>query len=121
MLLFPVLCMMERSGAWPKDREAVRKLKGRFYVEMAEHLEKAGYTCHASLDGLSIYKPKVSAIMLSAPIVIYWCRKQLELKFKTFQGNVHFPSGDRIHARDSREQRVLRGGRRGDGQGFERI
>ena len=65
-----VLCMMERSGAWPKDKEAVRKLKGRFYVEMAEHLEKAGYTCHVSLDGLSIYRPKVSSL-LSTKFTIY--------------------------------------------------
>ncbi|ESO02201.1 hypothetical protein HELRODRAFT_106517 [Helobdella robusta] len=54
---FQVLCMMERSGKWSDDREVIRRLKGAFYIKLAELLKtKFNYSYLVYMDKLQLYK-----------------------------------------------------------------
>jgi hypothetical protein len=53
-----VLCLLEGSGKWPEDIEAVRRLKASYYADLGRSLNKIadGLLTAAFTDHLDVYK-----------------------------------------------------------------
>lgn len=53
----PVQIVMEGSSRWPEDREAVRRLKSAFQLQMGENLKQDGYhVVMADAEELRVWK-----------------------------------------------------------------
>jgi hypothetical protein len=58
LLVFAVICLLEGSGKWPEDIEAVRRLKASYYADLGKSLNKTadGLLTAAFTDHLDVYK-----------------------------------------------------------------
>ena len=52
-----VVCLLEVSGKWPEDREAIRRLKAAFYLRVGKLLEdQHGLMTASYADHVDVYK-----------------------------------------------------------------
>ena len=52
-----VICVLEGSGKWPEDLEAVKRLKAAFYIQLGQALERtAGFVVSIDTDHVDICK-----------------------------------------------------------------
>ena len=52
-----MVCLLEGSGKWPEDVEAVRRMKAAFYIQLSQALENtAGSLVQAYTDHVDVCK-----------------------------------------------------------------
>ncbi|XP_013410468.1 nucleolar protein 6 [Lingula anatina] len=52
-----VVCLLEASGKWPEDAEAIRRLKAAFHIQLANLLKKQhSMTSYANVDHVDVFK-----------------------------------------------------------------
>lgn len=55
--LHPVICHMEGSGRWPQDKEAIKRIKAAFHLQLAELLQQQHQLiCRPAVTHTDVYK-----------------------------------------------------------------
>jgi U3 small nucleolar RNA-associated protein 22 len=56
LLLVLVACLLESSGKWPDDLEAVRRLKAACYIQLSKALNGSGCIAKCTSDYVDVCK-----------------------------------------------------------------
>ena len=50
------MCILEGSGKWPEDKDAVQRLKAAFHIRLSKHLVSRGLCCTAHTKHVKVLK-----------------------------------------------------------------